>query len=163
MNGHRLKWYLAKAGVPQHSILVLLLFGVYINDFPQGLRCITKLFADDASLFSTITRPEISWSNLNESIPKITRWAYLWKMLFSPDITRQEQEIVFFFFKKMLEVILVYILIMHEYNDNVFKNILVVFRSKAIVFGTYWCNNEESSNRLILYVKWIFYYFVRPC
>lgn len=60
MNGHRLKWYLTEAGVPQNSILGLLLFGVYINNFPQGLRCITILFADDASLLSTITRPEIS-------------------------------------------------------------------------------------------------------
>ena len=61
----------------------------------QGLRCNAKLFADDTSLFSTITSPAISSSNLNEDLVKITHWAYQWKMLFNPDITKQAQEIIF--------------------------------------------------------------------
>ena len=72
LNGQSSKWSLVEAGVPQGSILGPLLFLVYINDLPQGLRCNVKLFPDDTSLFSTITSPAISSSNLNEDLVKIT-------------------------------------------------------------------------------------------
>ena len=91
LNGKSSKWSLVEAGVPQ----VPLLFLVYINDLPQGLRCNVKLFADDASFFSIITSPAISSSNLNEDLLKIKQWAYQWKMLFNQDITKQAQEIIF--------------------------------------------------------------------
>ena len=73
----------------------LLLFLFYINDLPQGLRCNSKLFADGTSLFSTITSPAISSSNLNEDLIRLTQWVYQWKMSFNPDITKQAQEIIF--------------------------------------------------------------------
>ena len=95
LNGQSSKWSLVKAGVPQGSILGPLFFLVYINDLPQGLCCNAKLFADDTSLFSPITSPAISSSNLNEDLVKITHWAYQWKMSFNPDITKQAQEIIF--------------------------------------------------------------------
>ena len=72
-----------------------LLFLVYINDLPQRLCCYAKIFADDTSIFSTITSPAISSSNINEDLLKIMQWAYQWKMLFNPDITKQAQEIIF--------------------------------------------------------------------
>ena len=73
-----------------------LLFLVCINDLPQELRCNAKLFTDDTSLFSTITSPAISLSNLYEDLLKITQWAYQWKMSFNPDITKQAREIIFY-------------------------------------------------------------------
>ena len=72
-----------------------LLFLVCINDLPQGLRCNAKLFADKTLLFSAITSPAISSSNLNEDLLKITQWAYQWKMSFNSGITKQAQEIIF--------------------------------------------------------------------
>ena len=93
--GQSSKWSLVEAGVPQGSILGPLLLLVYINDLPQGLRGNAKLFADDTSLFSTITSPAISSSNLNEDLLKITQGAYQWKMSFNPDKTKQRQEITF--------------------------------------------------------------------
>ena len=66
LNCQSSKWPLVEAGIQQGSILGLLLFLVYINDLPQRLRCNAKQFADDTSLFSSITSPVLSLSNLNE-------------------------------------------------------------------------------------------------
>ena len=89
LNSKSSKWSLVEAGVPQGSIFGLLLFLVCINDFPQGLPCNAKLFADDNSLFSIITSLAISSSNFDEVLLKITQWVYQWAMLFNPDITKQ--------------------------------------------------------------------------
>ena len=72
LNGKSSKWSLVEVGVPQGSISGPLLFLVYINDLPKGMCCNAKLFADDTSLFSTITSPAISSSKLNEDLLKIT-------------------------------------------------------------------------------------------
>ena len=51
----------------------------------------------------------------------------------------------------MIQVIQVNTFIMHEYKDNLFKNILVLFRWKFTVFEKYWGKNEESNNRGLSY------------
>ena len=83
------------AGVPQGSILGPLLFLVYINDLPDNLESLAKLFADDTSLFSTVHGPHKSAKLLNDDLLKISNWAYKWKMLFNPDVTKQAQEVIF--------------------------------------------------------------------
>ena len=54
LNGEESSWFPIKAEVPQGSILGPLLFLIYINDLPDGLNSISKLFADDTSLFSIV-------------------------------------------------------------------------------------------------------------
>ena len=51
-------------------------------------------------------------------------------MPFNPDITKQAQEIIFS--RKLIQVIQAYILIIHEYNEKLFKNILVPFLEERI-------------------------------
>ena len=94
-NGQSSKWRNINAGVPQGSVLGLLLFLIYINDLPQGLHSDVKLFADDTSLFSVIHDVDASSATLNNDLVKIQEWAYNWKMSFNPDKNKQAQEVIF--------------------------------------------------------------------
>ena len=62
---------------------------------PDNLESLVKLFADDTSLFSTVHDPIHSAKIINDELNKISEWAYKWKMLFNPDITKQAQEVIF--------------------------------------------------------------------
>ena len=54
LNGQSSVWASIEAGVPQCSILGCLLFLIYINDLSDGITLNVRLFADEASVFSTI-------------------------------------------------------------------------------------------------------------
>ena len=54
LNGKFSAWKKVNAGVPQGTIIGLLLLLIYINDLSEGFLSNAKPFADDASLFSFI-------------------------------------------------------------------------------------------------------------
>ena len=56
INGQHSDWAPILAGVPQGSILGPLLFLIYINDLPDNLNSLVKLFAHDTSLFSMVMK-----------------------------------------------------------------------------------------------------------
>ena len=95
LNGQCSSWSSVLAGVPQGSILGPLLFFIYINDLPENLQSTVKLFEDDTSLFSTVYEPNISASQLESDLKKISHWAYKWKMNFNPDLSKQPQQVTF--------------------------------------------------------------------
>ena len=68
LNGRSSSWANVNAGVPQGSILGLLLFLSYINDFSDGLSSNAKLFADDTSLFSVVHDINTSAIKLNKDL-----------------------------------------------------------------------------------------------
>ena len=88
LNGQHAYWADIKSDVPQFSILGPLLFLVYVNDLTENLHSNPKFFADDTSLFSTVTDEALSNSYLNDDLSKINHWAYKWKMNFNPDCTK---------------------------------------------------------------------------
>ena len=88
-------WKPILAGVPQGSILGRLLFLIYINDLPNGLKSSAKLFADDMSLFTLVKEKNESTSILNNDLLLISKCAYNWKMLVNPDPTKPAQEVIF--------------------------------------------------------------------
>ena len=83
------------AGVPQGSVLGPLLFLIYINDLPDGLTSLCKIFADDKSLFSEVHNINKSANELNGDLENISQWAYQWKMQINPDPNKQANEVIF--------------------------------------------------------------------
>ena len=95
LNGQTSSWKPVLAGVPHGSILGPLLFLVYINDLPNGLKSNVKLFVDDTSLFTIAKDKNESADVLNNDLLLISKWAYDWKMLFNPDPQKPAQQVIF--------------------------------------------------------------------
>ena len=68
---------------------------IYINHLPDGLKSICKIFADDTSLYSKINDLDTSNISIYNSLVKISRWAYQWKISLKPDIKKQAAEVYF--------------------------------------------------------------------
>ena len=71
------------------------MFLIYINDLPDGITSICKIFADDTSLFSKVLDVNESTKKLNLDLEKISEWAFQWKMHFNPDPNKQANEVIF--------------------------------------------------------------------
>ena len=95
LNGQNSSWENVNTGVLQRSILGPLLFLIYINDLPNGVSSNCKLFADDTSLFSVVNGIQSSASTLRNDLTVISNWAFQWKMIFNPDLTKQAPEVIF--------------------------------------------------------------------
>ena len=83
------------AGAPQVSILGTVLVLIYINDLFMELKSNLKPFADDTSLFTIVTDKNESANTLNNDLMLISKSAYDWKMLFNPDPSKPDQEVIF--------------------------------------------------------------------
>ena len=70
-------------------------FLIYVNDLSGNLTLNSKLFADDTSLFSTLTYPNAPASQINNDFHDINTWAYQWKMSFKPDTSKQALAVKF--------------------------------------------------------------------
>ena len=85
---------------------------VYIDDLSENLESVAKLFADNRSLFYTVNNTLLSPEIINNSLIKISEWAYQQKMSFDPDPTKQAQDVIFSRKSKKIEYQTIY------YNDK---------------------------------------------
>ena len=59
------------------------------------IQSFSKLFADDASLFSVVRDKDLTTRNLNGEMKKINNWVFVWKTNFNPDPNKQAREVIF--------------------------------------------------------------------
>ena len=84
-HGQCSSWKNIASGVTHGSVLGPLLFLIYINELPNGIVSICKIFADDTSIFSKVFDKNSSENILNNDLSVISEWAFQWKMQFNPD------------------------------------------------------------------------------
>ena len=61
---------------------------VYINYLSNDLSSNCKFFADDTSIFSLVNNIHTSGTTLSQDLNGITIWAFQWKMIFNPDLSK---------------------------------------------------------------------------
>ena len=82
VNGVYSDWVPVTSGIPQGSVLGPVLFLVYINDLPDELKCLKKLFADDGKVYSPIRNIQDE-VNMQGNVDNSEDWADKWEMFFS--------------------------------------------------------------------------------
>ena len=85
------------SGIPQGSILGPILFTIFINDLPEGIKSTCKIFADDTKIYNSSDNS----SDIQEDIQHLENWSNTWKLYFNVskckvmhlglDIDRQRQ------------------------------------------------------------------------
>ena len=75
---------LITAGVPQGSVLGPLYFLIYVNDISDRLLSLTRLFADDSSLFYSASSIQDIEGIINYDLRIIGNWAAQWLIKFNP-------------------------------------------------------------------------------
>ena len=74
-------WQLVLSGVPQGSVLGLLLFLIYINDLDDGIVNSILKFADDTKIFGAVS-DLAQHQQLQDDLNTLLQWSKDWQMLF---------------------------------------------------------------------------------
>ena len=78
------EWAEVVSGVPQGSVLAPLMFLIYINDLPDGVRSYVNMFADDAKMMRQVKNQE-DCQDLQKDLDVIQEWSDKWMMEFNAD------------------------------------------------------------------------------
>ena len=68
------------AGIPQGSVLGLLLFSVYVNDMPRQPGIQIALFAEDTAVFTSDRYEERADLRLQRQLDSLGDWSDSWKV-----------------------------------------------------------------------------------
>jgi hypothetical protein len=82
LGGECSEWESVCSGVPQGSVLGLLLFVIFINDLPETIELPSKLYADDSKVMCEIRKDKVEedTSRLQADIERIVEWCDRWLM-----------------------------------------------------------------------------------
>ena len=82
VEGSLSNWEDVLSGIPQGSVLGPTLFVMFINDMPDAITSLSKMFADDAKVFRQIeNRADIA--TLKKDLDHLTDWSLKWQMNFN--------------------------------------------------------------------------------
>ena len=85
INGCHSNWGSVTSGIPQGSVLVPILFVIYMNDLPEMVNNSTVyLFADDTKIFKEILC-FADIDDLQEDLTALQEWSDKWLLRFHPD------------------------------------------------------------------------------
>ena len=79
-----------QAGVPQGSVLGPLLFLIYVNDIADSLLSLTRLLADDSSLYYSASSLDDIQGLINHYLILLSQWAKQWLVTFNPSKTENQ-------------------------------------------------------------------------
>ena len=76
------EWRRVTSGVPQGSVLAPIMFLIYVNDMPEGVKSYMSLFADDAKLLKQVRGKE-DCEDLQRDLDMVYDWSQDWEMEFN--------------------------------------------------------------------------------
>jgi hypothetical protein len=82
LNGSNWKWTDVTSGIPQWSVHGPILFTIYINDLPDIVQNVAKLFSDDTKLYATVINTNDE-RKLQGDIDRLMQWSKDWLLTFN--------------------------------------------------------------------------------
>ncbi len=82
IRNNKSSWMEVTSGVPQGSVLTLIMFAIYTNDTTEWVTSYMSMFADDATIMRRVAKEEDCIS-LCQDLDGISEWSRKWEMTFN--------------------------------------------------------------------------------